>query len=57
MATIDLSQEEIDHIIELLQDRQEFEPEEDTLYTRLIARLEALIDPSWPGEVPVAASK
>ncbi|MGB8901503.1 MAG: hypothetical protein WCC90_20675 [Methylocella sp.] len=57
MATIELSQEEIDHIIELLEERQEFEPEEDTLYTRLIARLEALVDPSWPGEVPAAESK
>jgi hypothetical protein len=39
MATIDLSQEEIGHIIELLEERQEFEPEEDTLSTRLITRL------------------
>jgi hypothetical protein len=37
----------------LLEERQEFEPEEDTLSTRLITRLEALIDETWPPDVLV----
>ena len=40
--TYQLTQEEIDHVVELLIERQEWEPESDTVYTRILAKFEAL---------------
>jgi hypothetical protein len=52
--TCQLTQEEIDHVVELLMERQEWEPSSNTIYSQILTKFQSLgaFDPADFWEEP-----